>query len=859
MGSNDKTKKQLSDELKDLQKRFTKLQRAEAKYKELEQRFTEKITQLESAIRQLQGEISEHRKVEKSLFYSERFYRNIVVQSKDAVFAVNQNGEIAYANPTCESIFGYTPEEFITDSSIVSKILHPDYKKQFDKFWNEYSSRNILPQEKSEWAWTHKDGHTVYTENSFSNIFDDTGNIIGFHTIARDITERKLSQVRLYLQYNIVRILSESINIDEALKKILQLICENNRWIIGEVWFIDEGNNALYLNTLWNKPVLDISDFEAVSRKITFQKGKGLPGRVWESGQPAWITDVLSDTNFLRESAALKIGLHGAFAFPIMISNEVIGVLSFFSRDIEPLDDDMLKQFDAIGRQIGNFIEKKRAEENLSRTNQELQALINASPMAIISLDRDKRITLWSKAAERIFGWTKGEVIGKPVPFIPEDKRAEFQSYVSRVFNGEVLSDIEIVRERRDGSIVFACLSAAPLLDAEGNVSSLMAVIEDITEKKIIEENIIKERNLFQSLIESLPGIFYLCDNSENIIRWNKNLEIITGYSADEIARMKPPDFIAEPDRETVKRGAEEIFIKGSSSIEANFLRKDGKQIPFYFTGLRIMMDDTPCIIGVGIDISERKEAEDALRKMEEELLKAKKLESIGVLAGGIAHDFNNLLTAILGNVSLAKMFLNPKDKAYGRLSDAEGACQSARELSYRLITFSKGGEPFRQESSLSELVENTVHPMLSGTNVQCECNIPDNLYLVKIDAQQMKQVISHLIKNALEAMADKGLVRVYAKNVAISKKDNLPLVEGDYVMLSVEDNGRGIPEENMAKIFDPYFSTKEMGSQKGQGLGLSICYSIVKKHEGFIAVDSKIGEGTAFHVYIPACKGKSV
>jgi len=855
-----KTKKPPIDEFKDLRKRLTEQQRAEAKYNELEHRFIERIEQLETDIRQLQGEITEHRKIEKSLLETERLYRNVVVQSKDAIFSVNQDAEIVYANPACESIFGYSPGEFISDSSLVTRTLHSDYQQQFDNFLSEYKSKKIFPKEILEWACIHKDGHTVYTENFFLNIFDDTGDIIGFQIIVRDITDRKLSEMRLYLQYNIVHILSESISICEAMQKILHVICENDKWVIGEIWLIDKGDNLLCPHTIWNKPLLDISDFEAISKKIRFQKGIGLPGRVWESGKPAWIIDVITDTNFPRESTALKIGLHGAFAFPIKCSGEVIGVMSFFSRDIEPPDNGMLQMFEIIGSEIGDFILRKKAEEKLRATNQELQALINASPMAIISLNYEKRITLWSRAAERIFGWTKDEVIGKPLPFIPEDKRAEFQSYVSRVFNGEVLADIEIVRMRKDGSRIYASLSVAPLFNDKGNVYSLMAVIEDITERKKIQENIIREKNLFQSLIESLPGIFYLCDKNYKILRWNKNLEITSGYSADEILRMKALDFIAEADRGLAKQREEEVFTKSSPYNEVNLLTKNGKKIPFNFSAIAIPIDNMPCIVGVGIDISDRKQAEDALKKMEEELLKAKKLESIGILAGGIAHDFNNLLTAILGNVSLARMLSDSGDRAYKRLADAESACESAKELSYRLLTFSKGGEPFRQPASISEFMKEIIYPLLlSATNVKCECNIPDDIYQVKIDTQQMKQVISHLIKNAFEAIDYNGFISIYAKNITVSKKDNLPIKEGNYVRLSVEDNGRGIPEDNLQKIFDPYFSTKEMGSTKGQGLGLSICYSIVKRHEGFITVESTVGKKTIFHMYLPALSSSAM
>ncbi len=858
MGINDKTKKQLSDELADLRKKLAELQRAEEKYNELEQRFIARVEQLETAIRQLQDEITEHRKIEKSFIESERLYRNIVVQSKDAIFTVNQNGAIVYANPACESIFGYSPGEFISDSSLVTRILHSNYQQQFNEFWNKYQTKNVFPEDETEWAWIHKNGRTVFTENSFLNIFNNMGDIIGFQTIARDITDRKLIEMRLNLQYNIVRILSESINVSEAMQKILHLICENGRWVIGEIWLINKENDVLCLDTIWNKPLLEASEFEAISRKITFQNGIGLPGKVWESGKPAWIIDVGADTNFLRWSVALKIGLHSAFAFPIKSSGEVMGVMSFFSRDLEPPDDDMLQMFDAIGSQIGNFIERRRGEENIKIINQDLQALIHASPVAIISLNSDKNITIWNRSAERIFGWTKDEVIGKPIPFIPEDKRAEFQSFVNRVWNGEVLTNIEIVRMRKDGSRIYASLSVAPLFNDEGNVNGLMAVIEDITERKKIQENIIKEKNLFQSLIESLPGVFVLIDNKGKMLRWNTYFEHKTGYSADEIIKMNSLDFGSKADGDMIKQKMEEVFTKGSSFVnEVALVTKSGREIPYYYTGMRVIIDNAPCLIGIGIDISERKQAEDALRIMEKELLKAKELESIGVLAGGLAHDFNNLLTAIIGNISLSKMYLQPENKLFNWLTNAEMACGQAKELSNRLVTFARGGEPFKKIVLIPECLKEAVNLSLKDSNVASEFILPDNLYPVRIDKDQMKYVFSHLPINAAESMPEGGILRVYAENVSVSEKDNLILKKGNYVKVSFEDNGKGIHGENLPKIFDPYFSTKEMGSQKGMGLGLSICYSIVKKHEGLITVDSKAGVGTTFHIYIPAYESK--
>ncbi len=246
--------------------------------------------------------------------------------------------------------------------------------------------------------------------------------------------------------------------------------------------------------------------------------------------------------------------------------------------------------------------------------------------------------------------------------------------------------------------------------------------------------------------------------------------------------------------------------------------------------------------IAIKEDITERK-------KLEEDLIKAQKLESIGTLAGGIAHDFNNSLHAIMGYLSLAMFHKATIDEIHTYLGDAKNIVLQSKNLTKQLLTFSKGGDPIKSTISISELIMDSTKLALSGSNVKYEIGMPDNLWHVEADRGQLNQVISNLIINADQAMPDGGNLRVWAENVNIVEKDHLPLKEGKYVKIVIEDHGPGIAMEHLHKIFDPYFTTK----QKGSGLGLSITYSIVKKHNGHIAVESKAEVGTTFFIYLPA------
>jgi nitrogen-specific signal transduction histidine kinase/CheY-like chemotaxis protein len=240
-------------------------------------------------------------------------------------------------------------------------------------------------------------------------------------------------------------------------------------------------------------------------------------------------------------------------------------------------------------------------------------------------------------------------------------------------------------------------------------------------------------------------------------------------------------------------------------------------------------------------------------RRLEEERQRVEKLESVGLLAGGIAHDFNNILTAILGNISLAGMEAEPGSELFESLEQAEKASRRATALTKQLLTFSKGGAPIKSLASLVEMLDDTAGFALSGSNVKCQCSIPADLWHAEIDVGQVSQVIHNLVLNAQQAMPGGGTIELSAENISLSAAQRLGvglhITEGNYIRIAVTDHGNGIPAENIDKIFDPFFSTKK----KGSGLGLATSFSIARQHGGYISVDSKLGSGSTFCLYLPA------
>ena len=368
---------------------------------------------------------------------------------------------------------------------------------------------------------------------------------------------------------------------------------------------------------------------------------------------------------------------------------------------------------------------------------------------------------------------------------------------------------------------------------------------KEISERKRFQELLSEGKKEWEETFDAINDAITIHDTDFNVIRANKAAEKILGLQFLKILGQKCYRLYHDSNSPLEDCASCRVLKTGKPATTEKFETYLNKFIEI--KAFPLFDDDNQIIKVVHVirDIT-------AQKHMEAEIMKAQNLESVGILAGGIAHDFNNLLQAIMGNISLAKILTNPMDRIFHMLADAERAAEQAKELSYRLLTFSKGGEPVRRIISIGGLLGEAVSLSLSGANVACKLTLPEDLAPVEVDEGQMKQVFNNLLINAREAMPEGGTIEVCAVNVRITVSNNLPLKEGQYVKISLTDHGIGIPEKNLLKIFDPYFSTKDRGGQRGMGLGLALCHSIIAKHAGHIAVESTMGGGATFHVYLP-------
>jgi len=368
--------------------------------------------------------------------------------------------------------------------------------------------------------------------------------------------------------------------------------------------------------------------------------------------------------------------------------------------------------------------------------------------------------------------------------------------------------------------------------------------------RRIAEESLRESEDRYRRLVEASPDGIVVQSEGKIVYINPVGVQMAKATNPEDIIGKSVVDFIHPDHRETVRRRIRQTQEEKlrPDPLEQKLVRLDGQTVDVEVTPIPFTYRGKPATLVVFRDITTRKKAE-------EELLRVQKLESLGVLAGGIAHDFNNLLTAVLGNVGLAKMYASAESKVYERLTEAEKAIQRVRDLTQQLLTFSKGGAPVKQTASIAGLIADSAQFALRGSNVRCEFAIAENLWPVEVDEGQISQVINNLVLNAVQAMPEGGTIRLSARNVTREMKRPAVLKEGEYVAISVEDQGPGIAKEHLAKIFDPYFTTKPTGS----GLGLAISYSIVKNHGGVLTVESEEGVGTTFCVYLPAARGQVV
>jgi PAS domain S-box-containing protein len=509
-----------------------------------------------------------------------------------------------------------------------------------------------------------------------------------------------------------------------------------------------------------------------------------------------------------------------------------------------------------FGSIMGNLLreirERKKTEADLIEIIQKHQITFELSPVAIFIYSFDGNIIALNQTMLELYGVEKKE--GLNLSIVKDYSCSSNPFEILPFYRKEVIAgrpqNFEWISRRPHNNSTFPAQINLKKI-RYGNKDVIYATVQDISARKEMEEKLASEKERLAVTLRSIGDGVITTDIEGRIVFINKMTEQLTGWNNADVTGKPSAEVFHIINERTGEKCASPVArvlalgrIVGLANHTA-LIAKDGSQMSIADSGAPIR-DRESKVVGVVIvfrDITHE-------RKREEELIKIRKLESVGVLAGGIAHDFNNILSAILGNIELASFRVKKDDRTVSLLSEAQKATKRAAKLTQQLLTFSKGGDPVKEKTSLTELIRESADFVLRGSQVSCDYSFPDDLWMVLADGGQVSQVIQNIILNAKHAMPEGGKIKINCYNVEDAAAEALLNIHDEcFVCIRIQDTGVGIPKEITDKIFDPYFTTKKEGS----GLGLAICHSIINKHDGHITVQSTPGKGTTFTIYLLA------
>ncbi len=753
------------------------------------------------------GRIIERMQAEQALRETEERFRVVADFSYDWEYWIRPDGTNAYTSPSCERITGYSAEEFLEDPALLGRITYPAERDLVTRHFKEELEHKHDAGFEFDFRIVTRQGDERWIGHTCQPVYGSDGRCLGRRAGNRDITVRKQAEEALAAS-------------EERYRS-----------------FVENFHGIAFKGTM---------DVGTVFLHGSVEKITGYTEDEFLAGRPRWDQIIHPDDLRVFSDNAEKVRSAPRYAAELeyRIVRKDGGVRWIHEMTRNVCGASGTPAF--VQGALYDITERKQAEEALKESEAKYASLVEQATDGVYIV-QDEVMQFANTALAEMYGYEVDELLGKSVfdTVAPEARDKIAGRYRRRLKGEPPPACYESKGLCRDGTVKSIELSAQ-VIQYHGR-PAVMGIVRDITARKQAEEALRQSKGLLESILSSLnEAVFVMDPRTRTFVACNAAVERIFGYRVEELVGRGT--CLLHVDQTACARFAQEALESlarhGMYQAEYQLRRKDGTIIPteHVVTEIRDGTWARTGVVSVVRDITDRK-------KRDEDLIRTQKLESVGVLAGGIAHDFNNLLVGIMGNISLARVSRHLDPETLDLLNTAEKAALRAKHLTGQLLTFARGGAPIRKIVSISGLLEEMGEFAVRGSNVRCEFGIPEDLWLVEADEGQISQAINNLVMNARQASPEGGTITIRARNMAPEEERPVALRKGRYIRVSIEDKGVGIPEEHLAKVFDPYFTTKE----KGQGLGLAITHSIIEKHGGYIEVESAVGDGTTFHVYLPA------
>ncbi len=818
----------------------------------------------ESALRELRERNRQLANSEDALREQTRILQSVVSNMADGVIVADAQGTFLLFNPAAERILrmGNT------------SVRPEDWSRQYGCYLPDavtpYPSadlplaRAIRGEEVSAaeiFVRHHNAPDGVWLGTNARPLRDEGGALRGGVVVMHDITSRKRAECRRAGQYAVTHVLAESVTLDEAAARVLAAVGDSTGWDFGVVWEVDDVLRVLRCVDTWRRPGLDCDAFDAESRETSFPAGVGLPGRVLAGGQALWVADVTRDPNFPRAASALGCGLRGAIAFPILRSSGAVGgVLEFFSRSFHRPDDDLLALFAALGSQVGQFIERRQAEEDLRRQRERFELAVRGSGDGLWDWDIVNDELYLSPRWKALLGYEDDEIpnaFGEWEKRLHPDDRDRARDMIQAYFDDPNAPYYELEHRLRhkNGTYRWILARGLALRDAEGRPLRMAGSHTDITALKDMIHALRDSEALYHSLVETLPLNMFRKDLDGHFTFANRLFCKTMGRPLAEILGKTDHDFF--PQALADKYRVDDLRVAATRELfEATeeHLRPDGGKI--YVQVLKTpVYDSLDKVVGVqGIfwDVTDRKRAEEALLKAREAAEAANRSKS--EFLANMSHEIRTPMNAVIGMTELLlDTTLTAEQREY--LDMVRASADSLLTVINDILDFSKieAGklDLDRTPFGLADLVGDALKTLAVRAHAKglelafrLAPGVPE---AVVGDPHRLRQVLVNLIGNSVK-FTERGEVIVEVRDAA-GEGDGPPPGYRD-LQFSVIDTGIGIPADKLGMIFDPFSQVDGSTTRKygGTGLGLAICGRLVTMMGGRLGVDSEAGKGSRFH-----------